>query len=72
MVRRPDGTLAVDRYGPGRGAWLCDGSVACLDDAVARRRFDRAFRASVEPGAAQRLRMELGESWGRLMDDVRG
>ncbi len=55
VVRRPDGSLAIDRHGTGRGAWLCDGSVACLDVAVGRRRFDRAFRMAVEQGAAQRL-----------------
>jgi predicted RNA-binding protein YlxR (DUF448 family) len=72
VVRRPDGSLAIDRHGPGRGAWLCDGSMPCLDVAVGRRRFDRAFRMEVEQGAAQRLRAELGAAWERPMDDVRG
>ena len=52
VVRRPDGSLAVDRHGPGRGAWLCRGSLGCLDDAVRRHGFDRAFAASVDAGRA--------------------
>ena len=46
IVRLPGGALSVDRQGAGRGAWLCTGSPACLDDAVRRRGFDRAFAAA--------------------------
>jgi predicted RNA-binding protein YlxR (DUF448 family) len=38
------GVARVDPTGSGRGAWICD--VACLERAVARRGFDRAWRAS--------------------------
>ena len=47
VARRPDGALAVGRTEPGRGAWLCAGSVACFDAAVQRRAFGRALRAEV-------------------------
>jgi len=64
VVRLAEGTLAVDRRGAGRGAWLCSGSLACLDDAVRRKAFERAFRAPIDAGAAKRLRDELGVPWG--------
>ena len=44
VTRRPDGSLAVGRSEPGRGAWLCTGSVACFDAAEQRRAFSRALR----------------------------
>jgi len=44
---RPDGSLAVGRSEPGRGAWLCAGSVTCFDAAVRRRAFSRALRSEV-------------------------
>ena len=47
VARRPDGSLAVGRNEPGRGAWLCAGSVACFDTAVRRRAFTRALRCEV-------------------------
>ena len=47
VARRSDGALAVGRTEPGRGAWLCAGSVACFDAAVQRRAFGRALRAEV-------------------------
>ena len=47
IARRPDGSLAVGRGEPGRGAWLCTGSVACFDAAEQRRAFSRALRSEV-------------------------
>jgi hypothetical protein len=49
VARRPDGSLAVGRGEPGRGAWLCAGSESCFDAAVRRRAFSRALRGEV-PG----------------------
>ena len=49
IARRPDGSLAVGRNEPGRGAWLCAGSAACFDAAVRRRALGRALRCEV-PG----------------------
>ena len=49
FARRPDGSLAVGRGAPGRGAWLCAGSEACFEAAVRRRAFSRALRSDV-PG----------------------
>jgi predicted RNA-binding protein YlxR (DUF448 family) len=47
VARRPDGSLAVGRSEPGRGAWLCSGSVECFDAAVRRRAFSRALQREV-------------------------
>ena len=49
VARRPDGSLAVGRGEPGRGAWLCAGSESCFDAAVRRRAFSRSLRSEV-PG----------------------
>ncbi|HEY5034391.1 MAG TPA: YlxR family protein [Candidatus Dormibacteraeota bacterium] len=50
VVRRPDGTAAVDRTGraPGRGAYLhSDG--ACIETARKRRALERSLKASIGP-----------------------
>jgi predicted RNA-binding protein YlxR (DUF448 family) len=62
----------VDRHGVGRGAWLCRDSIGCLDDAVRKHGFERAFKASIDAGDLQQLHMHLGEAWGRHVRDVRG
>ncbi len=72
IVRLPGGALSQDRHGAGRGAWLCRGSSGCLDDAVRRHGFQRAFAAPVDAGDLQQLRMHLGEAWGSPAPDVRG
>jgi predicted RNA-binding protein YlxR (DUF448 family) len=80
VARRPDGSLAVGRAEPGRGAWLCTGSVACFDAAVRRRAFGRALRCDVPAHELERLRERLlseGESTsngpsGRELEGVGG
>ena len=62
VVRRPDGALAVGRTEPGRGAWLCAGSVACFDAAERRRAFGRALRCEVSG-------QELAWVRGRLLSE---
>jgi predicted RNA-binding protein YlxR (DUF448 family) len=59
IARRPDGSLAVGRGEPGRGAWLCAGSQACFDTAVRRRAFGRALRAEVSEQELTWLRERL-------------
>jgi predicted RNA-binding protein YlxR (DUF448 family) len=61
IVRSDDGSLAVGRTLPGRGAWLCDASPTCLDLALRRKAFGRAFRAPVSDGAPESLRAYLME-----------
>ncbi len=61
IARRPDGSIAVGRAEPGRGAWLCPG-VACFETAVRRRALGRALRA--ELGA-----VELGWLRERLFQE---
>ena len=72
IVRLPGGALSVDRHGAGRGAWLCRDSPGCLDDAVRRHGFERAFAASIDAGDLQQFRAHLGEAWRRPAPDVRG
>ena len=72
IVRLPGGALSVDRHGAGRGAWLCRDSPGCLDEAVRRHGFERAFAASIDADDLQQLRVQLGEAWGRPAPDVRG
>jgi len=55
VVRLGDGSLTTGRTLPGRGAWLCRDSVACVDVARKRRAFERAFRAPIAAGAVDEL-----------------
>ena len=64
VVLDPAGRLEVGRSRPGRGAWLCAGSPACLEQAAGRRAFDRAFRRPVAPEAVQALAGALGTPAG--------
>ena len=64
VVRRGDGTLAVGRAEPGRGAWLCSGSAACFDAAVKRRAFGRALRGEAPGHELERLRGRLVSEGG--------
>jgi uncharacterized protein len=59
IARRPDGSLAVGRGEPGRGAWLCAGSEVCFDAAVRRRAFSRALRSEVPAHELAWLRERL-------------
>lgn len=58
MIRAGDGTLVVGRTLPGRGAWLCAGSLACIDLATRRNAFQRALRGSVTERSVASLRAE--------------
>ena len=61
VVARPDGSLAVGRNLPGRGAWLCAGSLARVDLAGRRRALSRALRTEVRADAVAALREDLAE-----------
>ena len=54
-----DGLAHVDRHGAGRGAWLC--GLDCLEPAVRRRAFERAWRIDgrLPAGVLQPLGREL-------------
>jgi len=54
-----DGSLVVGRSHPGRGAWLCRDSPACLELAVKRKAFDRALRTQTGDFQVERLRAAL-------------
>ncbi|MFM7270216.1 MAG: YlxR family protein [Actinomycetes bacterium] len=55
----PDGSLRVGRTEPGRGAWLCAGSPACLERAIRRGALPRALRRTVMNEATDTLRVTL-------------
>jgi predicted RNA-binding protein YlxR (DUF448 family) len=72
VVPTEAGGLTVDRSGPGRGAWLCRGSLDCLALAVRRHGFDRAFATAIADAEVECLRAELAAAWGQVTPDVRG
>ena len=55
VVRTPEGSLEVGRTLPGRGAWLCAGSLLCVQRAAQRKALSRALRAPVSPEAVLAL-----------------
>ena len=65
MVAVPGGGLATGRTLPGRGAWLCAGSPACIDAAERRKAFERALRTTVHREAVDDLKTSLAPR-GRL------
>ena len=69
VVRRADGSLAVDRCGSGRGAWLCAGSLgSCAREASRRKAFARAFRTTVDGSAVDALLHAFGSSGPGVAD----
>ena len=69
IVLRPDGSLAPDRHGAGRGAWLCAGSLeACSQEAKRRKAFPRAFRTTVDGSAIDALIHVFGSSSPGMAD----
>ncbi|HEX2048400.1 MAG TPA: YlxR family protein [Acidimicrobiales bacterium] len=65
VVATPGGGLAVGRTLPGRGAWVCAGSDACVAAAARGKAFDRALRTTIGKEAVDELRSTLA-SRGRL------
>ena len=65
MVAVAGGGLATGRTLPGRGAWLCAGSPACVEAAKRRKAFDRALRTTVRSQAVDDLKTSLAPR-GRL------
>ena len=59
VVLTPVGTLATSRTLPGRGAWLCAGSLRCVQRAAQRNALSRALRAPVSPEAVLALGQDL-------------
>ena len=65
VVVVPGGGLGTGRTLPGRGAWLCAGSPACLEAAERRKALERALRTTFHAGAVDDLKSTLA-SRGRL------
>lgn len=62
IVHTPDDRYVLDPAGkvPGRGAYVCP-TAGCLETALKRKGFDRAFRGSVPKEAAAELAEGLKE-----------
>lgn len=62
VVRAPDGRLVLDAGGkePGRGAYVCPAR-ECLDGALRRKAWDRAFRSPVPREAVEELTAAVDE-----------
>ena len=59
LVRTEGGRLAIGRDRPGRGAWLCRGSPACLETGGRGKAFDRALRCRVGDDEVAEVRSAL-------------
>jgi len=73
FVRAPDGAVLVDyRHKlPGRGAYTCL-SRQCLERAVKRRQFERAFKLSCQPVTAATLAAALAQSVAQRLASLLG
>jgi predicted RNA-binding protein YlxR (DUF448 family) len=62
FVRSPDGEILADLKGrlPGRGAYLCNNR-SCIEAAVIRKQFDRAFRRVCQPVTGGQLVESIAE-----------
>ena len=60
IVRSPDEGVRLDPGGhaAGRGAYVCS-NIGCLEEAIRRRRVERALRAAIEASALERLKEEF-------------
>lgn len=70
VVVGPTGDLVPGAGLPGRGAWLCDRSAACLDAAIKRKAFSRALRTAVPAAAAEALRAVFEGREAPMCEDV--
>jgi predicted RNA-binding protein YlxR (DUF448 family) len=65
-VTNSDRGLVVGGASDGRGAWLCRGTdgglvdASCLDVALSRRAFARAWKRDLEPGDEDAIRELVG------------
>jgi len=65
VVATSGGGLAPGRNLPGRGAWLCRGSVACMQEALRKGSLARALRTTLDPDAGAALCRGIG-ACGRM------
>jgi predicted RNA-binding protein YlxR (DUF448 family) len=66
VVKADGGRIGVGRSLPGRGAWLCTGSMDCLGTAVTRKSFGRALGEAVTAEALVELVELLGRTWSAV------
>ncbi len=72
LTRSAEGVVAADGASSGRGAWLCRGGDGdelvveqCLETALARRAFARAWRRDVDAGDEAAIRARVGRAADR-------
>ena len=68
IVKVAEGSLEVSRTLPGRGAWLCAGSLPCFDLAVRRNALPRALRTKVGSNQIEQLRNDFVPSGRAALD----
>ena len=70
VVRTPEGEFALDPTGKaaGRGAYLCP-QAHCLETAIRRKSFQRAFRQNIEPAGAAALAAQIADYLALLPND---
>lgn len=63
IVRRPDGTLALDAKGkePGRGAYICP-NIQCLQAAIKKKAVERALGIKPDADMIKELTDQLEQS----------
>ncbi|MCL5948712.1 MAG: YlxR family protein [Actinobacteria bacterium] len=59
MVLLEEGSIGIGVSSCGRGAWLCTGSVECIELAVRAKAFGRAFRKDVSVETVERVRESI-------------
>ncbi len=59
MVLLEEGSIDVGAPSCGRGAWLCAGSVECVELAVRAKSFRRAFRQDIPAETVERVRESI-------------
>jgi predicted RNA-binding protein YlxR (DUF448 family) len=64
-----DGTVAIGRTAPGRGAWLC--SPECFGTARRRRGFERAWRRPLPAGALEVLEPGISNAFESTTTQMR-
>ena len=64
IVRTPEGEVVVDTTGKcsGRGAYICNNSIKCLDKAIKSKALERHLETQISPEVYETLKKELSES----------
>ncbi|MHB8263578.1 MAG: YlxR family protein [Acidimicrobiales bacterium] len=61
IVMSEEGSIGIGASSCGRGAWLCVGSVDCVELAIRAKAFRRAFRRDVPVETVERMRKSISD-----------